>query len=317
MIRTPKFWQSINIVSILLYPLAMVYRMTSLLLYKLKTPKKFSTKIICIGNAVAGGSGKTPSTIMLAKALKKKGYKVALVCKNYNANIKNPTQITRKHIPPDVVDESILLSKIADTFVAQNLIDVINFVDRKNYDFIITDDGLQNNRFYKDISILVINGNIGVGNNLCIPAGPLREPLESALTRSNYVFLIGEDKQNLKKLITKEKIITVDRKILKSPEKKSNYIAFTGIAYPQNFFDTLKENLYKVIHKIPFPDHHIYSQKDITSLLNIASKEHAKLITTEKDYTKIDKSHHCKIEFLPIEFTAQNMNIFIDTLKEI
>lgn len=315
MIKTPNFWQSINIFSILLYPFSFIYRIISLLLYKLKTPKRFSTKIICIGNAVAGGSGKTPSTIMLAKALKKKGYKVALVCKNYNSNIKGPIKVTKAHLPPSVVDEAILLSKESDTFIAQNLVDAISLADKKSYDFIITDDGLQNNRFYKDISILVINGNIGVGNNLCLPAGPLREPLESALKRSNYVFFIGEDQQNLLKLIKKEKIIPVDRNILETPEKKSKYVAFTGIAYPQSFFDTLKAHHYKVIQNIPFPDHHIYSQKDITKLLHIASKENAKLITTEKDYTKVDKAHHCKIEFLPIEFSAQNINILIDTLK--
>ncbi len=317
MIRTPKFWQTLNIFSLLLYPLSLLYRIIFALLYTLKSPKKFSTNIICIGNAIAGGSGKTPSTIMLAKELKKQGYKVGLVCKNYKANIKDPIKVTKKHSPPEIVDEAVLLSKISDTFTAKNITDAITLADKQGFDFIITDDGLQNNRFHKDVSILVINGNIGVGNNLCIPAGPLREPIKSAISHSHYVFFIGKDKHHLSRLIDKEKLMHIEQKNLSSPKKNTNYIAFTGIAYPSLFFETLEKNDYKVLQKFPFPDHYVYSKHDLGALLKVASKNQAKLITTEKDFTKIDQSLHCKIDILPIEFTAQNVSPLIDTLKKI
>ena len=254
---------------------------------------------------------------MLAKELKKQGYKVGIVCKNYKADIKDPIKVTKKHSPPAIVDEAVLLYKISDTFTSKNITDAIALADKQEFDFIITDDGLQNNSFHKDISILVINGDIGVGNNLCIPAGPLREPIENAISRSNYVFFIGEDKHHLTKLIDKEKLISIEQKILAFPKKNTNYIAFTGIAYPDLFFETLEKNGYKILQKVPFPDHYLYSKDDLDKLLQISSKNQANLITTEKDYTKIDQSLYCKIEILPIEFTAQNINPLIYTLKKV
>ena len=155
-----------------------------------------------------------------------------------------------------------------------------------------------------------------MGNNLCIPAGPLREPIENAISRSHYVFFTGEDKHLLTNLIKKEKLISVKQTTLPSPKTNRTYIAFTGIAYPDLFFKTLEKGGYKVLQKFPFPDHYLFSKKDINKLLKIASENNAELITTEKDNTKIDQSLHCKIEILPIEFTAQNINLLIDTLKK-
>lgn len=315
MIKTPKFWKSINIISLLLYPISLVYRLCSNILFFIKTPKRFSTKIICVGNAIAGGSGKTPSVIMLVKHLKKKGYKVSIACKNYKASIPGPVKVTTEHTCPDVVEEALLLSQVADTFTAHKLYDAISLADMGRYDFIITDDGLQNNSFKKDISILVINGEIGTGNNFCLPAGPLRETLDSALSKSDYVFFVGKDKHNISNKISKTKLIPVDKNTLSHPKKNTRYIAFTGIAHPELFFKTLKDNHYNLLKTISFPDHHVFSGKDIQDLLNLAGDRGAKLITTAKDHIKIKKESRCKIDVLPIEFNASEIDCILSRIK--
>jgi len=303
MIKTPKFWRSINIIAILLYPFSLIYLLISTIIFYIQKPKKFNTKIICIGNATAGGSGKTPVAIMIGKLLKKNSYKIAYVCKNYLSTIKAPTKISKSHTTPDVVDESILLSKIADTFVAENIIDALSEGDKCGYDYIITDDGLQNNKFYKDISILTIDGQVGLGNNMILPSGPLRESLHNALKKTDILLLIGEDKKHLLKKIHHPNIMHVAQKFeLKDNKRDSKkYLAFSGIGYPEKFFKSLEDQKIHTVETVEYPDHHIYDVEDIESLIKKAHNAGAALITTEKDMIKIPDKYKAKISCLFIE----------------
>ncbi|MCH9753821.1 MAG: tetraacyldisaccharide 4'-kinase [Alphaproteobacteria bacterium] len=316
MIKTPKFWQSKNIISISLWPLSLLYWTISSIKSYFESQKKIDTKIICIGNAIAGGAGKTPSSIMVGKILKERGYKIAYACKNYLSTIKNPTKVSSSHCPPEVVEESILLSKIADTFVAKNIIDAVSAANKGSYDYIITDDGLQNNKFYKDISILVIDGTIGVGNNMMLPAGPLREPLKHALKKVNAIFMIGEDKCSISSQVQGKSIITLlpQFKILRTKKTIEKYLAFTGIAYPQKFFESLKKNNITMKDKIEFPDHHLYNEKEIDNLVKQANNMNSRLITTEKDLIKIPKQYHKDITCLVIELEPEKQKSILDIL---
>ena len=316
MIKTPKFWQSKNLVSILLWPLSLLYWMFFCIKSCFGSQKKFDTTIICVGNVIAGGAGKTPSVIMLGKILQKNGDKVAYACKNYLSTIDTPTKVESSHKPPEIIEEAILLSKVADTFVAKNIVDAVEIANKNSYDYIITDDGLQNNKFYKDVSILVIDGKIGVGNNMMLPAGPLREPLRHALNKTNVIFMIGEDKHNISTQITNKKILNLTPKFkaLRIKKTDKNYLAFTGIAYPQKFFDSLEKNNFSIKDKIEFPDHYLYDEKDISKLLEKAKDTGARLMTTEKDLVKIPKKYHKDISCLTIELAADNQNSVLNIL---
>lgn len=318
MIKTPKFWRSINLTAILLYPLCLVYLLISTIIFYIQKPKKFNTKIICIGNVTAGGSGKTPVAIMLGKLLKKNDYKIAYVCKNYLATIKTPTKISKSHKSPDVVEESLLLSKVADTFVAENIIDALSAADQQSYDYIITDDGLQNNKFYKDISILTINGQIGLGNNMLLPSGPLRESLKSAIHRSDIIFMIGEDKKEILKKIPNHNYIKLIQKFnLKYYNATQRYIAFSGIGYPEKFFKSLEDQKIHVIETIEYPDHYIYSVEDIESLIKKANNAGVALITTEKDMIKIPDKYKNKISCLFIELFAEKEEKLLQNIESL
>jgi len=312
MIRTPKFWRSVNIFSVLLFPISLLYLAISSFIFYLRTAKKFKTKIICIGNVIAGGSGKTPSAIMLGKILTKHHYKVAFACKNYLAPLKGPVKVNSKHTTSEVIEEALLLSAIADTFVAKSLLEAIELADDGFYDFIITDDGFQNNKFKKDMSILVVDGLIGFGNGLILPAGPLREPLAWAVKRADLVFMIGA---NHYESLSSIKTINLSQKLSLSGNA-DNYTAFTGIAYPEKFFNSLREQNLNILETIEYPDHKKYSEKDLDYLVKKAEKNNSSLITTEKDFIKIPSKYRNKISILKLELVSED-NEIIDMINQL
>lgn len=304
--KTPKFWSNLNPISIGLYPVSLLYGIVSRIRFYLQTPYKFKTKIICVGNVNVGGSGKTPSAIAIGKLLQKNGYKIAYACKNYLGSISAPTMVSGKFTSTEVLDEALLLSKIAPTFVAKDRRKSIEMAAKSRADFVIVDDGLQNNTFHKDISILVINEAIGVGNGFLLPAGPLREPLKRGVRRADVIFNITDSSMVIPKNIESPITFSIKQLSLSKQPKNVNYIAFSGIAYPVKFFDTLLKNGFSLIDKLEYPDHHNYSQKEIEHLISKAWKIGARLITTEKDLVRIDTKYHKHIDCFKIKLEIKN-----------
>jgi len=309
--KTPKFWRSINPISLLLAPLSLIYWLVAKINFSRSVPQKFSTRIICVGNNIAGGAGKTPVSIMIGQILIEKGYNIAYACKNYQCAIPFPTKVTSAYKVGEVVEEAMLLSKIADTFVAQELLDALAMADKCNYDYIITDDGLQNNKFFKDKSIVVIDDNIGFGNNLLLPAGPLRETFCSVQKKVDFIVIVGDGEvKNLKNPI--KPIVRLKRKFKEPLGKK--YLAFTGIAYPEKFYTSLEKLGINVMDRISYPDHFCYDTKTVEYLLAKADKMGVKLITTYKDLIKIDKKYANSIDVLEIELIPDNKGKFEELL---
>lgn len=305
--KTPRFWNDINILSILLYPVSLLYLLIAKLKFKLQTTVKFNKKIICIGNVTVGGAGKTPIAIALGKLLIKNGYKIAYVCKNYSGSLKGPKEVSKNHSSEEVIDEALLLAKIAKTFVAKDRSAAIASACKEAVDFIICDDGLQNNCFHKDLSVLVIDGNFGFGNGLIFPSGPLRENISSALERIDFIFVIGKIHSITQNQIKTKKIFYLTPKFhLASQHHEANYVAFAGIAYPQKFFDALKDVGIVPIETISYGDHYQYNEKEIMDLIQKSEQKNARLITTEKDYARIPKKFHRHIDVLKMEINIES-----------
>jgi tetraacyldisaccharide-1-P 4'-kinase len=195
MFRQPNFWKTINILSISLYPISILYSWISKARYLLQKPYHCKSKVICIGNVTIGGSGKTPLAIAIGKLLIAKKYKIAYACKNYGGSIKSATQVVPSHNPTQVIDEAMLLSKIAPTFIASTRLAAIKAASRIA-NIVIADDGLQNNSFHKDLSILAISEDKNFGNNLIFPAGPLRQSLVAGIKKSDLIFMMDETKKS-------------------------------------------------------------------------------------------------------------------------
>ena len=294
MLKAPKFWyqKKDTYLSNLLYPLSLLFRFGTKIRNFISKTQKVTLPIICIGNIVVGGAGKTPVALKIGKLLIKAGYKPNFISKGYTGLIKNSTLVKSWHSAKSVGDESILLSEVADTWVGLDRIKSAKLAEN-NSNCLIMDDGFQNPTIFKDFSIIVINASQEFGNKRVIPSGPLRESIKRGLTRTNLIIVIGETTEKLKKLIPKDiPIVNAKFEIKKENKifKGQNIIAFAGIAYPEKFFQSLDEEGAKILRKITFPDHHIYTENDLLSLAEIANKTKSILVSTKKDYVRVPKS---------------------------
>ncbi len=296
--KTPSFWyRKRGIKSWLLFPFSILYlcgRKIDVIFSKEKNP---AIPVICIGNVTAGGSGKTPCAIAIMKIVKK--YNIA----------KNPCFVTRGYKGGD---EAVILQKEANTIISSDRYDAIKKAKNEGHDLVIMDDGFQNMSVKKDISLLVVDAKYMFGNEMLIPAGPLREPIKDAMERTNAIILVGDNKKikETEKIVINSKIKTIT-----NLPKDNDYMAFCGIAMPDKFFDLLEKCGYKIVDKRSYPDHYQYSENDINILIKEAENKGFKLITTEKDYVKIAEKYKNKICYLPIVLEFDNEEIIVNLLK--
>jgi len=323
MLKTPKFWNSKNIISIALLPFSLINIIIQNII-KI-TIKSYNPKniVICIGNINIGGSGKTPTAILIGKILKKEKFDFCYLSSGYGRKstkdifIKKGQKIHHKEIG----DEVILLSEIGDCYVTNNRGKILKEIYHKNpKTIIIMDDGFQDLSINKDLNIVVIDGNFAFGNKFIFPAGPLREKINIGIKRSDIGFIIDKDKFNIgKKFIknNKEVIFAISTNNIKV-NKDQKYIAFCGIARPEKFFLSIKNKI-NIIKKISFKDHHDYTTKEIKKLIAKKIKYNAQLITTKKDWVKLSTEHKKQIEYLDYEINiAKNdIKLLIDKILQI
>ena len=303
--KKPKFWDKKNktILCILLLPITFLV-LVFVKFKNLRTRKKYSFPIICVGNIYLGGTGKTPLSIEIFKVCKKFGKKAAFVKKFY----------------PYLEDEIKLLKKYSKVFSNESRIKSLNKIKKENFDIAILDDGFQDTSIEKQYSIICFNSNQWIGNGSVIPSGPLREDL-SALKRANCVFINGKYNKFfnsfLLKINKKLKIFYCKYKLLNYKNfRKDKMIAFAGIGNPTNFFSTLKGHGLKLIETISFPDHHDFSEEDLQNLINKSIRKNAKLITTEKDYYRLNNKYKSHINFLKTTLKIDDKANFERAIKK-
>jgi len=320
MIKTPKFWYDNNtsstIIALALYPLSIIWIIISLIKKNFNNPYKSKLKVICVGNLNIGGTGKTPFTIYTYKILKKLGYKPIFLTRGYKGLEKGPIKVRPDHNFNDVGDEALLLSKVGPTVVSANRSLGAKFIEglKNNYNVILMDNTLE-----QDIKLLLVDKKLKFGNEFCFPSGPLREPKKQGLENINAIILTGNDKKfiNYNDKFDHKTIFNSSIKIIKSSiTKTTNIFAFCALANPDKFFDTLYQNEYNVISKKTFPDHHQYTEKEIDSLILNAKSQNLTLLTTEKDYVKIQDKKN-EINVLSIESSLdtkdeKNFEIFLE-----
>lgn len=317
----PSFWQNNDsIASRLLQPVSGLYQCISGLRNHYTKTTTVSQPVICIGNLTAGGAGKTPIAIALSKILQQYQVNIAFLSRGYGGNYKgvhnvNP-EIDSAH---SVGDEPLLLSQHAAAWISRNRITGANNAIEAGAEVIIMDDGFQNPSIAKDLSVIVIDGNYGLGNQRIIPAGPLRETLENALERTQAVIIIGDDRHHIAQQIPPS--IPVLAATLKPAQgytlPSKRYIAFAGIGNPNKFFSTLQSLECDLIATFPFPDHYPYTESDLQRLLAIAHDTNAHIITTEKDWVRIPKPLQPQIGYLPVVIHWENEAQVIEVLKPV
>ena len=190
------------------------------------------------------------------------------------------------------------------------------------FNYAIFDDGLQDKSINYDLKIVCFNNLQWIGNGFLIPAGPLREKVKS-VQKYDAVVLNGDPNLN-KFIIEKLKEINKNLKIfeisytisnLEKFNKNFNYVIFSGIANSGNFLKILKQNNFKINKEFVYPDHHTYSNNELEKIINYAKENNAKIITTEKDYYKLDQKYLNEIMFLKLDLKIHNQNNFLKFIK--
>lgn len=302
----PKFWDKnkISIFAIILFPIAVLVQL--LLFFKTLLTKKYqcSIPVICVGNIYLGGTGKTPLSIEIFSILK-------------NLNM-NPVFIRKRY--DSFKDEVELQKQVGLVYENKKRVDALKEAIKNKLNIAILDDGFQDFSVNKNLSIICFNERQWIGNGLTIPSGPLRESL-SSLKRANFVAINGNKNPNIENKITKHndkiKIFYVKYKPLNIESFKNKKItAFAGIGNPENFFNLLKSNNISISEEIKFPDHYNFSNKEVENLINKAKQDNATLVTTEKDYFRINNKYKDQIAYLKVSIEIQDKDNFISEIKK-
>ena len=294
----PHFWETKNYISFILYPLSVITYLINIT-KKLSIKKNFEIKTICIGNIFLGGTGKTSLAIEVNELLKKK-FKTVFIKKNYENQSDEINLLNNKgNIISSDDRESALLSAV-----------------KKKYQVAILDDGLQQKNINYDLKIVCFNSENALGNEYMLPAGPLRENINE-INNYDCIFLNGEKKNT--KLLSKLKSINKNIKIfegkyrplnLKSFNLKKKYLMFCGIGNPHEFEQTLIKYKFNICEKIIYPDHHKLTKIELKKLKDKAKNENFILITTEKDFFRLNKIERKNIKFLKINLEIKDKKNF-------
>jgi len=305
-LKKPKFWdyKKPNIFAILLWPLTIVIKLNNFFKFK-KINKYNDIKTICIGNIYVGGTGKTSLAIKLKEILEKKQFKVCFIKKFYK----------------NQVDEVRLLEKHGKVFIKKKRTNALMQAINEKYDIAIFDDGLQDKSITYDIRFVCFNSLNWIGNGLLIPAGPLRESIKSLRFYEN-VILNGYN-ENLENIKNQIKSINSNINIFESRyvhlnneifNKNEKYIVFSGIGNHQTFLKMLKQQKFNILKDLEFPDHYNYTDIDLNKIYNLSKQLNAHIITTEKDFLRLDKSKTKNIQFIKSDLKIIETEEIIKTL---
>jgi len=292
-LKKPKFWdyKKPNTLAYLLFPISYLLKLIGLFKIRSKIEKS-KIKTICVGNIYLGGTGKTSLSIKINEILSEKKIKACFVKKFYSNQL----------------DEQKLLESRGKLFTSSKRIDAINSAENEGYDVAILDDGLQDNLINYDLRFVCFNNINWIGNGLTIPAGPLRESINN-LKNYKHIFLNG-NLENLDDI--KKRIYSINPNInvyigkyvpleIEKFNKNKNYLVFSGIGNHQTFVSMLKEYDFNVVKDIEFPDHYEYKNFDIDMIQKISENLDCQIITTEKDYLRLDKERIHNINFIKSE----------------
>ena len=306
-LHKPKFWDKKNsFLSILLFPISLITLFIIFFKKKFTKTIEFNIPIICIGNIYIGGTGKTPASIFLANELSKIGKKPAILRKYYN----------------DHLDEYNLIKKyFKNLIIKSNRTDGIKEAEKTNHDCVILDDGFQDYKIKKDLTILCFNQNQLIGNGLILPSGPLRESL-SSIKDVDIILINGKKNKDFEKKAYDinnniEIFYSYYKPVNLKQFKNKKLFAIAGIGNPENFFQLIEENNLYIEKELPFPDHYQFTKAEVQNIINEAKNKNCQIIMTEKDYFKIKDYNINDINYLNVTLEITEKEKFLKIITKL
>ena len=251
--------------------------------------------MICVGNYHVGGAGKTPSVLALASLLRGLGERPAVLSRGYGGTLSGPLEVdAHRYRASEVGDEPLMMARHVPVVVARDRVAGAALARSDRASVIVMDDGFQNPALAKDIALAVVDGHRGLGNGRVLPAGPLRAPLSVQLARTDALVVVGDGTAADPVIAA---VAARGRPVFRArivPDRLAaealhgqRVLAFAGIGDPARFVRTLKASGVAVVAERTFPDHHPYTQAELTELIAAAGEQQLRLVTTEKDLSRL------------------------------
>jgi tetraacyldisaccharide 4'-kinase len=294
-LSAPRFWwrPERSAAALALWPAAKLYGQVAAMRMAREPRFRPPVPVVCVGNFVVGGAGKTPTCLALARIARGRGLKPGYLTRGYGGSAKGPLLVDpATHDAATVGDEPLLLAAVAPTVVGGDRPAGARVLLEKGVDLIIMDDGFQNPSLAKDVTLICIDPEVGIGNGMVTPAGPLRAPLAVQLRRADALVVIGEGERAEPLIRTAAR---AGRPVLRAAIRparvkewrKEPLLAYAGIGRPEKFFASLAAAGATVKRTMPFGDHYRYTDSDAAVLLARAEAEGLRLVTTEKDMARL------------------------------
>ena len=305
-ITKPNFWQKPrSLMSIILFPITFIVLIIIFIKKKIHKEIKFNIPVLCIGNIYIGGTGKTPLSIFLAKELKNLKIKPVIIKKFYKNHEDEHLLIKKKNIP--------LISNVRR--------DKAILLAENEFNLAILDDGFQDYKIVKNMSIICFHHKQLIGNGYVFPSGPLRESINS-INRAQIAIINGDKnikfESKLLKINSNIKIFYSKYKLINQEKfENKDILAFAGIGNPNNFFDLLSSEGLKIRHTISYPDHYNFQKEEILKIMKYAQKNKYTILTTEKDYLRIEKYKLPEINFCGIDLNISKKEELLKLIESI
>jgi tetraacyldisaccharide 4'-kinase len=293
--REPAFWhRPPSWTSLLLAPLGAIYGLIAGRRLQ-QEGLDAGIPVFCVGNYHVGGAGKTPVVRALAKLMRDLGETPVVLSRGYGGRLRGPVKVDpARHVAGDVGDEPLMLARTVPVVVARDRVGGVALAKSQGASVILMDDGFQNPAIAKDASLIVIDGDRGLGNGCVFPAGPLRAPLAPQLERTDLLIVVGDGTAAVTVAAT---IAAQGKPVLSAhlraedasvaPLRGKRVLAFAGIGDPVRFFRTLRAFGIEVVAERAFPDHHPFTQGELEILIAEARRDALTLVTTEKDLARL------------------------------
>ncbi|MEM9277034.1 MAG: tetraacyldisaccharide 4'-kinase [Pseudomonadota bacterium] len=287
----PFWWQDISWQAWLLSPISFVYGRAAGKRMDFAASASVDVPVICVGNFIVGGAGKTPTVELLSKFVRTRGMRPGILTRGHGGAITAATVVKRDHHNAhDVGDEALLHAAHAITVVSADRPSGAAMLVKHGCDVILMDDGFQNPSLEKDFSLVVVDAKRGLGNGFTMPSGPMRVPFRHQLLYADTVIVIGDGKRGDNVI---RQCARAGKPILKAAIKAKGkllphtYFAYAGIADPSKFFDTLSSLGTDVKGTQAFGDHHFFRDEECADLMAQAKRMNARLLTTAKDAARL------------------------------
>jgi len=308
--RAPDFWMAGQggIAATLLAPFGCLYALGTRLRLAAGRPWPAPVPVICVGNLVAGGGGKTPLALALVPRLAARGLAAHLLSRGYGGQEAGPLRVDpARHSAFDVGDEPLLLAAAAPTWIARDRAAGARAAVAAGAGCVVMDDGFQNPAVAKDLSLVAVDGAYGFGNGRPIPAGPLREPVAAGLARADAAVLIGDDRHGVAALVAAQRRPPTLLRATLVPDPQAvaalrgrPVVAFAGIARPERFFASLEAIGCPILSRHAFADHHPFSEAEVVRLIEAADLAGAVAVTTAKDHVRLSDALRRQVSVLTI-----------------